>query len=64
MAGEPGATGRQGPAGQAGAPGVGPAGGKKEEDKEHKSAAYLEDDYSDQIVGDLPPTTPPVIGLD
>lgn len=64
MAGEPGGTSRPGPAGQAGAPGVGPAGGKKEEDKEHKSAAYLEDDYSDQIVGDLPPTTPPVIGLD
>ena len=67
MAGEPGATvlGKQGAPGQAGAPGMAPTGqAKKEEDKEHKSAAYLEDDYSDDIVGELPRTTPPVIGLD
>jgi hypothetical protein len=67
MAGERGPTvlGKPGTPGQAGDPGLaatGPA--KKEEDKEHKSAAYLEDDYSDDIVGELPRTTPPVIGLD
>lgn len=58
-AGRPGATGAQG-AGMAG----GGQGGRKEEDKEHKSAAYLEDDYSDELIGQLPRTTPTVIGLD
>jgi hypothetical protein len=43
--------------------GAGGRGGKKEEDKEHKSAAYLvNDDNANDIVGDLPPTVPPVIG--
>jgi hypothetical protein len=43
---------------------AGGAQGRKEEDKEHKSAAYLEDDYSDELIGELPRTTPTVIGLD
>lgn len=48
-----------------GADGMPPVGnGRKEEDREHKPAAYLEDDYSGDIVGELPPTTPPVIGLE
>ena len=59
------AAGRPGTAGAAGAGGMsaGGRGGKKEEDKEHKSAAYLvNDDNANDIVGDLPPTVPPVIG--
>jgi PPE family len=70
VAGEGGGPGAAAAAGRAGAPGVagspGMAGGqrgKKEEDQEHKTAAYLEDDYSDEIVGQLPTTVPPVIGL-
>jgi hypothetical protein len=59
MAGRPGAAGAAG----AGGMGAGGRGGKKEEDKEHKSAAYLvNDDNANDIVGDLPPTVPPVIG--
>lgn len=59
MAGRPGASGAAG----AGAMGAGGRGGKKEEDKEHKSAAYLvNEDNANDIVGDLPPTVPPVIG--
>ncbi|MFB9615993.1 hypothetical protein ACFFS4_36770 [Kutzneria kofuensis] len=57
-AGAPGAPGAGGMAGAAG------RGGRKEEDQEHTSAAYLEDDYSDELIGELPRTTPPVIGLD
>lgn len=59
MAGRPGAAGAAGQGGM----GAGGRGGKKEEDKEHKSAAYLvNDDNANDIVGDLPPTVPPVIG--
>ena len=58
-AGRPGTPGAQGAGGMAGG-----AQGRKEEDKEHKSAAYLEDDYSDELIGELPRTTPTVIGLD
>ena len=58
-AGRPGAPGTQGASGMPGG-----AQGRKEEDKEHKSAAYLEDDYSDELIGELPRTTPTVIGLD
>ncbi|MFI9384969.1 WXG100 family type VII secretion target [Kutzneria sp. NPDC052558] len=61
-AGRPGAAGAAGASGMAGG-GAG-RGGRKEEDREHKSAAYLEDDYSDELVGKLPPTVPPVIGMD
>jgi hypothetical protein len=70
-AGMPGAGGTTVAAGRPGAPGAqgasglpGGAQGRKEEDKEHKSAAYLEDDYSDELIGELPRTTPTVIGLD
>jgi hypothetical protein len=59
--GRPGAAGASGAGGMAGA--AGGKGGKKSEDSEHKSAAYLEDDYSDDIVGELPRAVPPVIGL-
>ncbi|MBV8931810.1 MAG: hypothetical protein JOZ47_07475 [Kutzneria sp.] len=57
----------RGPAGAAGASGMGGAmggrGGKKEEDGEHKSAAYLvNEENANDIVGELPPTVPPVIG--
>jgi hypothetical protein len=69
--GMPGASGTTVAAGRPGAPGTpgasgmpGGAQGRKEEDKEHKSAAYLEDDYSDELIGELPRTTPTVIGLD
>ena len=55
--------GMPGASGAGGMTGAGGQGGKKEEDGEHKSAAYLEDDYSDDIVGELPRTVPPVIGM-
>ncbi len=58
-AARPGTPGAQGASGMPGG-----AQGRKEEDKEHKSAAYLEDDYSDELIGELPRTTPTVIGLD
>jgi len=51
--------------GAVGAPsaGVGGAAGRKEADEEHKSAAYLvTEENGGQIIGDLPSTTPPVIG--
>ncbi|QUQ72033.1 PPE family protein [Kutzneria sp. CA-103260] len=59
-AGRPGAPGAPGAGGMAG----GGRGGRKEEDQEHTSAAYLEDDYSDELIGELPRTAPTVIGLD
>lgn len=60
-------AGARGAAGAAGAPGMGAGaqgrGGKKQDDGEHKSAAYLvNEDNANDIVGDLPPTVPPVIG--
>jgi PPE family len=67
-AGEPGirAAGVAGKPGAAGASGGAMGGGqgrKKEEDKEHRTAAYLvNEDNGNEIVGDLPPTVPPVIG--
>ncbi|RJQ70996.1 WXG100 family type VII secretion target [Pseudonocardiaceae bacterium YIM PH 21723] len=59
-----GAAGRPGAAGQSGMGGMGGAGarGSKSEDEEHETASYLQNDYLDEIVGDLPPTAPPVIG--
>ena len=59
--GRPGVPGAPGAGGMAGGAG---RGGRKEEDQEHSSAAYLEDDYSDELIGELPRTAPPVIGLD
>jgi len=50
-AGRPGAPGAAGAGGMAGGAG---RGGLKEEDREHSSAAYLEDDYSDELIGELP----------
>lgn len=64
-AGSAGRAGAAGAGGAAGGPMGGAAGGGKkkgEEDAEHTSAAYLQDDYSSEIVGELPPTTQPVIG--
>jgi PPE family protein len=53
-----GAAGRQG---MSGLPGAGR--GKKETDKEHKTAAYLESNELDQVItGDLGLTVAPVIG--
>ncbi|MFD8493623.1 hypothetical protein [Amycolatopsis sp. NPDC059657] len=69
-----GTFGQQGPAaarpgaiaGKPGAPGMGgaPMGrGQKEEDGEHERPAYLiEEDPDDAFVGELPKTSPPVIG--
>lgn len=63
-----GRGGRGGAPGRPGAPGAGGmgagrgAGAKGEEDGEHRSASYLESDYSDEIIGDLGMTAPPVIG--
>jgi len=55
MAGARGATGAAG----AGAPGAGGRGGKKEEDTEHKTAAYLvTEENGNEIAGDLPPAMP------
>jgi hypothetical protein len=57
--------GRAGAPGAAGIGGMGGVGGRKEEeeDREHRSAAYLVDEsHTDEIVGDLPRTAPPVIG--
>ncbi|GAA0646264.1 hypothetical protein GCM10010174_81660 [Kutzneria viridogrisea] len=58
------AAGAAGGAGMAGAGAPGGAGGKQKgaEDAEHASAAYLHDDYSSDLIGELPPTTRPVIG--
>jgi hypothetical protein len=57
------AAGARGAAGSNGMMGGQGRGGKKEEDQEHKSAAYLVSDEN-EIVGDLPATLPPggVIG--
>jgi hypothetical protein len=46
-----------------GQPFVGSAGQQGEQDREHRSKYLLHDD-SNSIVGDLPPTAPPVIGAD
>lgn len=56
-----GAAGKPGSSG-AGGMGAGGAGAKGDEDGEHRSASYLQDDYSGEIVGDLGLTAPPVIG--
>lgn len=66
-----GMTGARGAATSAGAtrgagygePLVGGAGQRGEQDREHRSK-YLVHDESNAIVGDLPPTAPPVIGED
>lgn len=52
--------------GTAASAGYGPpvgAGQQGEQDREHRSKYLLHDD-SNAIVGDLPPTAPPVIGAD
>jgi PPE family len=46
-----------------GQPFLGGAGQQGEQDREHRSKYLLHDD-SNSIVGDLPPTAPPVIGAD
>lgn len=57
------AAGRSGAAGGPGMGAMGGAGGRREEDREHRSAAYLVDEmHANEIVGDLPRTAPPVIG--
>lgn len=61
MAAGMGAAGKGGASGQAGM-GAGGGKGKGDEDGEHRSASYLQDDYSGEIVGDLGLTAPPVIG--
>jgi hypothetical protein len=72
MAGEPGAGGRAAgtaaPGGRAGAPGAGGMGrggkGEGSEDAEHQRPSYLlEPDPDDALVGKLPQSVPPVIGL-
>ncbi|MFF0149653.1 hypothetical protein [Amycolatopsis sulphurea] len=62
------AAGAAGTQGRAGSPGMGSGGmgrgGKAEDDTEHKRADYLlETDPDDALVGTLPKTAPPVIGL-
>jgi len=43
--------------------GGGAGGGRKREDAEHQTSAYLvNQDNGNAIVGDLEPTIPPVIG--
>jgi hypothetical protein len=46
-----------------GQPFAGGAGQRSEPDRQHRSKYLLHDD-SNSIVGDLPPTAPPVIGAD
>jgi hypothetical protein len=46
-----------------GAPFAGASGQQGEQDREHRSKYLLHDD-SNAIIGDLPPTAPPVIGAD
>ncbi|MGH3824442.1 MAG: PPE domain-containing protein [Pseudonocardiaceae bacterium] len=66
-----GTRGGAGPAGAArnagaagyGQPFVGGTGQRGEQDREHRSKYLLHDDLN-SIVGDLPPTAPPVIGAD
>ncbi len=61
MAGRGGMGGARGATGAAGAgvPGAGGRGGKKEEDTEHKTAAYLvTEEHGNEIAGDLPPAMP------
>jgi hypothetical protein len=61
-AGSAGAT--RGASGAAyGEPFAGCASQRGEQDREHRSK-YLVHDDSNAIVGDLPPTAPPVIGAD
>jgi hypothetical protein len=56
-------TGRAGTAGSLGMAGGGAGGGRKREDAEHQTSAYLvNQDNGNAIVGDLEPTIPPVIG--
>jgi hypothetical protein len=57
-----GARGGANPAGY-GQPFVGGVGQRGEQDREHRRKYLLHDD-SNSIVGDLPPTAPPVIGVD
>ncbi|KAA2266991.1 hypothetical protein F0L68_00175 [Solihabitans fulvus] len=60
-----GTAGARGAAGQQGVGGMASAGrGKGGEDGEHRSAGYLHDDYSGDIVGELPLVAPPVLGED
>ena len=68
MSGARGGTGTAGATRNAsgagyGQPFVGGAGQRGEQDREHRSKYLLHDD-SNSIVGDLPPTAPPVIGVD
>ncbi|WP_329057066.1 hypothetical protein OG738_44075 [Amycolatopsis sp. NBC_01488] len=60
-----GGSGRPGTPGMGGAGAMGRGGkGEGAEDSEHKTADYLvEADPDDALVGELPKTTPPVIGL-
>ncbi len=66
--GEEGAAGGRGAGAGAGRGGAGGApmggrGGNKKEDEEHETPSYLiTEEHGDEIVGDLPPTAPPVIG--
>lgn len=62
--GRPGTAGAAGGRGANGMPmGHGPGGGKKEEDKEKKAAAYLRNpDPDDTFGGDIEKPVPPVIG--
>jgi hypothetical protein len=68
MSGTRGGTGAAAAARTASAAGysqpfVGGAGQRGEQDREHRSKYLLHDD-SNSIVGDLPPTAPPVIGVE
>lgn len=58
-----GATTRAASASGYGQPFAGGAGQRGEPDREHRSKYLLHDD-SNSIIGDLPPTAPPVIGAD
>jgi uncharacterized protein YukE len=64
-AGRSGLSGAAGARGSSGMPGSGGAGkrGKGQDDAEHKTAAYLQEDDPDSIFGTDQKTVPPVIGL-
>ncbi|WP_157182850.1 hypothetical protein [Sciscionella marina] len=56
-------AGAAGKGGSSGAVPPGGRGGKKKDDEEHETPSYLiHEEHGNQIVGDLDPTAPPVIG--
>lgn len=63
--GQPAATGRTGATGASGYPGMMPPGmrGRRTDDDEHKSPKYLRtEEHAKELLGEVKPTVPPVLG--